>query len=256
MADQTSGPVEIKIKLDVSSAKAELARMKTKVQQGQGGPAQTPGAIRPDSGRVAEVERALDREREERLKAGGGVTSFLTDAAHGGFVKAGARSFFAAAESGEFGGVAAGAARFAGGAARQVGQGVAIFQILDAITTNMAVLAPIITKHVLDQIQQQFPWLPRTMGMDTAQLVEDIAEFLQAQLDRIKTTGAAAAEAIGIQKAGLALGADIDLEEAVSDFAKIQKAKENKAKVDRAARQALTNEALNSLEKQLLGGAR
>lgn len=245
-------PVEIRLVLNKEAVAADLARMKEKVRQGQApvSPGQLPGIAKPDTGRAGEVDRALEQDRDRRLSQG--LTSFLQDAASGGIASAGLRALLRSAEQGEMGTFAAGASRFVGKTTQKVGEGIAIFQILDAITGNLAVIVPVLYRAILDKIGEEFPWFPKTLGKDTAEMAQEILESIKEQFDRIKTTAAATSESLDLQKARLRLGADTNF---VGDLALLQRIKENEARVDRAERRDLLRRFGDNLEKKLMGGA-
>lgn len=250
-------PVEIKLTLDKSAVQRDLARMKEKVRQGQTQTA--PGQLAPiqkqDSGRAAEVDRALEQERDARIRSGGGQSSFLGDLATAGPLAAGRRAILGAAEAGEFGAFAAGATKFAGGVAAAGGAVITAVMVAKAMAESAATITPIIVGIVNDWLKDEYPWLASTIGDDaeafTAKIAGKVNEAIAAASTFISTVG----ETKDLELARARLGQRVDGAQIGSDFAKLQRIRADEDRIRRKQSDEQIERSVREIAKQLRRGA-
>lgn len=249
-------PVEIKLTLDKTAVERDLARMKEKVRAGTTStPGQVPGSVRPDSGRVADVEQNVSSDRDARLRAGGGQSSFLQDLATSGPVAAGRRAILGAAESGEFGSFAAGAVKFAGGVAAAGSAVLTAAMIAKAMAESVATVAPIIVGVVNDYLKSEYPWLASTLGNDVEEFTAKISGQITEAIAKLSGGIQAVGETADLEKARARLGQRVDLSQIGSDFSKLQKIRENDAALERKRSNEGLERVTRNVAKQFLKGA-
>jgi len=243
-------PVEIKLTLDKAAFAKDLSRIKEKMKAGQAptSPGSLPGIVKPDTGRAAEVDRALERERDERIFSGGGEAAFL----QGGIVAAGRRALLGAAEGGAFGSFAAGATRFSGGVAATGGVVLTAAILAKAMAESVVQIAPVIVGIVSDYLKDEFPWLYDLVGQDAEEFTAWVTGKVNQALAKIDSL-AALKEAADVEFARARTGQELQFG---SDFAKLQKIRENESALKRKAEAESLERGGREIAKQMLRGAR